>query len=55
MAFGHGMLLEAVVVATLFLADLTIPPQALEAFGFHLVADPFRAAYFGLWHCEWRL
>nr|POE90355.1 hypothetical protein CFP56_71080 [Quercus suber] len=40
-AFGHGVLFEAVLVPTLFLADLTIPSQSLKTFGFHLVGDVF--------------
>lgn len=36
-AFGHGVLFEAVLVSALFGADLTVPAQALEAFGFHFV------------------
>jgi hypothetical protein len=32
-----GMALETVLVTTLLLADLTVPPQALEALGLHLV------------------
>ena len=51
--FGHGVLLEAVFVAALFGADLAVPAQALQAFGFHLVGDIFRAAHFGFGHGWW--
>lgn len=44
------MLLEAVLVATLLLADLAVPAQALQAFRLHLVGDIFRAADFGFGH-----
>jgi hypothetical protein len=43
-AFGHGVLLEAVLVAALFLADLAVPAKTLQAFGFHFIRDIFRAA-----------
>lgn len=33
------MTLESVFISTLLLADLTIPPQALEALGFHFVRN----------------
>jgi hypothetical protein len=36
------MALEAVLIPTLFLANLAEPPEALQAFGFHLVRDIFR-------------
>jgi len=39
MRFRLGVTLEAVLISTLFLADLTVPPQALQAFGFHLIRD----------------
>jgi hypothetical protein len=44
------VLLEAVLVAALFLADLAVPAQALQAFGFHFVRDIFCAADFGFRH-----
>jgi hypothetical protein len=44
------VLLEAVLVAALLFADLTVPAQALEAFGFHFVGDIFGAADFGFGH-----
>lgn len=44
------MLFEAVLVSTLLFADLAVPAQALEAFGFHFVGDVFGASYFGFWH-----
>lgn len=44
------MLFESVLIATLLLAGRTIPAQTLQAFGLHLVAEPFRAAYFGFRH-----
>ena len=47
---GHGVLLEAVFVAALLFADLAVPAQALEAFGFHFVGDIFGAADFGFGH-----
>jgi len=40
------MTLESVLVSALFLADLTVPPQALEALGFHLVRNE-------LWGSDW--
>ena len=36
---GLGVALEAVLVAALFLADLAVPAQPLEALGLHLVGD----------------
>jgi hypothetical protein len=54
------MLLEAVLVAALLFADLAVPAQALQAFGFHFVGDIFGAADFGFGHgggcccgCRW--
>jgi hypothetical protein len=49
-AFGHGVLFEAIFVATLLFARCAVPPQALEAFSLHFVAQPFGAAYFGFGH-----
>jgi hypothetical protein len=49
-AFGHCVLFKSVLVAALLLADLAVPAQALQAFGFHFVRDIFRAADFGFAH-----
>jgi hypothetical protein len=35
------------------LADLTVPAEALEAFGFHVVGEPFCAADFCFGHGGW--
>lgn len=40
----RGVALEAVLVAALFLADLAVPPQALQALGFHRICDRFRGS-----------
>ena len=48
--FGLRVHLEAVFVAALFGADLAVPAQALEAFGFELVVQVFGAADFGAGH-----
>ena len=50
MAFRHGVLLEAVFVTALFFARSAVPAEALETFGFHLVAEPFGPAYFSFGH-----
>jgi hypothetical protein len=50
MRLGHGVLLETVLVAALLFADLAVPAQALQAFGFHFVRDIFCAADFGFGH-----
>ena len=50
MAFGERVLFEAVLVAALLAADLTVPSQPLEAFRLHLVRDVFRAANFCFRH-----
>jgi hypothetical protein len=42
MRFGLSMALEAVLIPTLLLADLTVPPQALQALGLHLVCQVLR-------------
>jgi hypothetical protein len=39
--FGLGMTFESIFVSTLFLADLAVPAQALQAFRFHLVCNIF--------------
>ena len=39
MGFGLGVTFESVGVPTLFLADLTVPPQPLKSLGLHLVGD----------------
>jgi hypothetical protein len=44
------VLFESVFVAHLALADLTVPAEALEAFGFHVVGEPFCAADFCFGH-----
>jgi hypothetical protein len=41
MRFRLRVALETVLVAALFLADLTVPTQTLEAFGFHRIGDGF--------------
>ena len=41
---------EAVFVAGLFFADLAVPAEALEAFGFELIVEIFGGAYFGFGH-----
>jgi hypothetical protein len=50
MAFGERVLFEAVLVAALLAADLTVPSQPLEAFRLHLVGDVFRGAHFCFRH-----
>ena len=45
------MALEAVLIATLFCADLAVPAQSLQAFRFHLVSDLLRRAHLSPWHC----
>ena len=42
MRLGLGMALEAVLISTLFLANLTVPPQALKPLGLHLIRDILR-------------
>lgn len=39
---GLGVALEAVLVPALFLADLAVPAQPLEALGLHLVGKVLR-------------
>lgn len=36
------MTLEAILISTLFLANLTVPPQALKPLGLHLVRNILR-------------
>lgn len=48
--FGLAVHLEAVFVAALLLAHLAVPAQALEAFGFELVVEVFRATDFCFRH-----
>lgn len=48
--FGLGVHLEAVFVAALLFADLAVPAQALEAFGFEFVVEVFGAADFCFGH-----
>ena len=47
---GLGMALEAVLVAALLLADLTVPAQPLQALRLHLVGDIFRGSDFRARH-----
>lgn len=42
--------LEPIFISALFLAHLTVPPEALEAFGLHLVGEPFCRSDFCLRH-----
>jgi len=44
--FGLGMALETIFISTLFLTDLTVPPQPLKALGLHLVGEVFRGTDF---------
>jgi hypothetical protein len=48
--FRLDVALEAVGIATLLLADLTPPPQPLQALRLHLVRDPFVASHFRFAH-----
>ena len=41
---GLRVTLEAILVSALFLADLAVPAQTLEAFGLHLVGQVLRRA-----------
>lgn len=50
MRLGLGVAFEAVFVAALFGADLAVPPETLEAFGFHLVGEVFCGTDFGAGH-----
>ena len=58
-ALRAHMVLESVLVAALFLADLTEPAQALQAFRLHRIGDLLGRAHFavqcesvhGLWQC----
>lgn len=43
-ALRHAVLLEGVGVAALLFADLAVPSQALEAFGFEFVVEVFGRA-----------
>ena len=45
-----SMALETIFVAALFFAHFAIPFQAAEAFGLHLVVDPFWRTEIVLWH-----
>ncbi len=40
--FGLGVAFEAVLVATLLLADLAVPSETLQSLGLHLVSDVLR-------------
>lgn len=42
-ALAHAVALEAVLVATLFLAHLAVPAELLETFGLDPVSDSFRS------------
>lgn len=44
------MTFEAVLVSTLFLANLTVPSEALEAFRLHLVGKMLDGSDFGFRH-----
>jgi len=48
MGFGLDVTFESVFVPTLFLADLTVPSQPLEALGLHLVGEVFGRSNYGL-------
>ena len=48
--FGLRVAFEAVFVARLLFADLAVPAQPLQAFGFELVVEVFGGAYFGAGH-----
>ena len=50
MSFGLRVLFETVLVPALFAADLAVPAEALEAFGFHFVGQVFCASYFCFRH-----
>lgn len=43
---GLRVALEPVLVAALFLADLAVPPQALQALGLHLIRHKLRCSNF---------
>ena len=48
--FGLRMAFEAVFVAGLLFADLAVPAEALEAFGFELIVEVFGGTYFCFGH-----
>jgi len=48
--FGLSVTFEAVFVAHLAFADLTVPTETLETFGFHLVVEMFEGTGFGARH-----
>ena len=48
--FGLRVAFEAVLIAGLLFADLAVPAESLEAFGFELVVEVFCGAYFGFGH-----
>ena len=50
--FGLGVHFETIFVAALLFADLAVPAQALEAFGFEFVVEVFGAADFCFGHFD---
>ncbi len=48
--FGLGVAFEAILIARLLLADLAVPAESLEAFGFQLVVEVLCGAYLGFRH-----
>jgi hypothetical protein len=52
MRLGLGMALETVLISTLLLADLAVPPQALKPLGLHLVRDILRSPNYVLFSKE---
>jgi hypothetical protein len=48
MGLRLSMALEAVLISALLLTDLAVPPQALQALGFHLIGQI-------LWSSDWTL
>ena len=41
MSLGRGVAFESVFISALFLADLTVPPEALQPLRLHLVRKVF--------------
>ena len=41
---------EAILIAHLALADLTVPSQPLKSLGLELVVEILRGTYFSFWH-----
>ena len=50
---GLGMALEAVLVSTLLLADLTVPSETLKSLGLHFVGDIFGCSDCKIWLNFW--